>query len=701
MSGFQEIYKEKIYSGVLGKIIGVYLGIPVEGWDYEDIKETYGEIYSYIQEKTGETLIVADDDISGTFGFFKTVEDLNYDFSLTSKDIGNTWLNYIFENRTVLWWGGIGNSVEHTAYDNLKRGIPAPESGSIKRNGPVMANQIGAQIFMDAYAMMCAGDPEKAVWYAGQCARVSHDGLAVNAAEFLAALEAMAFEETRLDPLFDHCIRYAVYPDLQKLIDDVRNITAKEENWRSVRDWMNIHYGYHRYPGSCPIIPNHGMVLASILCGGDDFQRSLMIAVSSGWDTDCNAANVGCFNGIRLGLKGIEAGADLRGPVNDRIYVVTADGGSCVSDAVLESRKIIKAAQLRNNCTPDIQTKRFAFEFSGSLQGFGKCPLFLHENCKLQLENHGNGLEISLGCLAFGCYGRISTPTFLDPSEVQNRETVASPTLYEGQEIQVAVVSDHDENPVVGLYICYIDSGDIPHILYGRDLALQKGTSILRWKIPPFGGMPICRAGLEFKSEKRFDGKIRLAWMDWEGAPETFQQDGILMKNMWDTRPFWSKAFVSGAQHFGPNLNHTYSISHNDGNGLATTGTKDFKDYLVASKLTFSLHKKAGLVIRSNGHRRFYGAVVENGTRFSIIKQKDDNVSYLASAEVKYQEFQPYDMELKAIQNHLSAVFNGVTLEAEDSDGSYLCGGTGFLIDTGTMFADGFKIQGQHEKGEI
>ena len=90
MGGFNEGYKEKIYAGVLGKMIGVYLGIPVEGWDYEKIRKTYGEIYRYVQEKTGETLIVADDDLSGVFGFFKTIEDENFDFSITSRDIGNT-----------------------------------------------------------------------------------------------------------------------------------------------------------------------------------------------------------------------------------------------------------------------------------------------------------------------------------------------------------------------------------------------------------------------------------------------------------------------------------------------------------------------------------------------------------------------------------------------------------------------------------
>ena len=37
-------YEERVYAGVLGKIIGVYLGRPVEGWTYERITEELGEI---------------------------------------------------------------------------------------------------------------------------------------------------------------------------------------------------------------------------------------------------------------------------------------------------------------------------------------------------------------------------------------------------------------------------------------------------------------------------------------------------------------------------------------------------------------------------------------------------------------------------------------------------------------------------------
>lgn len=62
-------YREQIYAGVLGKIIGVYLGRPVEGWSYDKIRETFDEVKYYVHEKVGVPLIVADDDISGTFAF--------------------------------------------------------------------------------------------------------------------------------------------------------------------------------------------------------------------------------------------------------------------------------------------------------------------------------------------------------------------------------------------------------------------------------------------------------------------------------------------------------------------------------------------------------------------------------------------------------------------------------------------------------
>jgi len=174
-------YLERVYAGVLGKVIGVYLGRPFEGWTYERIVRQIGEITYYVHERLGKPLIVPDDDISGTFTFLRAMPDYGNSPDLTPAQIGQTWLNYLIERQTVLWWGGMGNSTEHTAYLRLKAGIPAPESGSAARNGLIVAEQIGAQIFIDGWAMIAPGDPERAADLARRAATVSHDGAAVHA----------------------------------------------------------------------------------------------------------------------------------------------------------------------------------------------------------------------------------------------------------------------------------------------------------------------------------------------------------------------------------------------------------------------------------------------------------------------------------------------------------------------------------------
>ncbi len=45
-----EDYVERVYAGVLGKIIGVYLGRPFEGWTNERILKELGEITYYVND---------------------------------------------------------------------------------------------------------------------------------------------------------------------------------------------------------------------------------------------------------------------------------------------------------------------------------------------------------------------------------------------------------------------------------------------------------------------------------------------------------------------------------------------------------------------------------------------------------------------------------------------------------------------------
>ena len=154
-------YLEKVYAGFLGMNIGIRLGAPVEPtiWTYDRIRNTYGDIHDYVKEFKN---FAADDDANGPVFFLRALWDDAANRPLEPQDVARAWLNYAREGVGMFWWGGYGRSTEHTAYLNLKAGIPAPKSGSIEQNGKIIAEQIGGQIFIDTWGLVNPDNPAKA-----------------------------------------------------------------------------------------------------------------------------------------------------------------------------------------------------------------------------------------------------------------------------------------------------------------------------------------------------------------------------------------------------------------------------------------------------------------------------------------------------------------------------------------------------------
>ena len=698
-------FAEQTYAGVLGKLIGVYLGRAVEGWSYSNIQSRFGEIEYYVNEQVNWPLIVPDDDISGTFLFYRALEDNGFPREITPMVIGNTWLNYIVEDKTVLWWGGLGRSTEHTAYLRLKAGVAAPASGSAALNSRAMAEAIGAEIFIDTWALCNPANPDRAAAMARAAASVSHDGVAVEAAVLLASMQAQAFVESNIDKLLEIGCSMVRDDLLLRVVGDVREQCARSGDWRVVRRWLGDHHSYAHYPGNCPMVPNHALLLASFILGGDNLQQGLKIAVSSGWDTDCNAGNLGCLNGIRLGLKGLEAGPDFRGPVADLMYAVSADGGECLSDAVIETRRIRRAASALSGGAYETPATRFAFEYPGSVQGFQLCPLHEGPQAITRVGNTNaacgdSGLEIRYEGLARGVTGSVSVPTFIDPkpraaADTSYFEVVASPSLYGTQTVRATLRTFSNENPNVRFYIVHYDGAGNLAKVTGEPLALERGDNRVVWRVPDVKGLPIYRIGLELMANRRLSGRIALIDMDWKGSPEAFVMAGAFDLSPglspFDTSTYWIKSFVSSARHFGPDIFSTFCLSHPGTNGVVTTGTRDWDDYEVSSRLTLDLHKAAGLVARARGHRRYYAGVVEKQTA-KLIKRTDAELEVLSQTPYRYAENANLNFALSVVGERLSFAIDGTELLAAQ-DGSIATGGAGFIIEEGTVPAYGFAVR--------
>jgi hypothetical protein len=683
-------YEERVYAGVLGKIIGVYLGRPVEGWTYERITDKLGEITGYVHDKVGVPLIVTDDDITGTFTFFRALEDNGYDPDLGAEAVGLGWLNYLIENRTILWWGGLGHSTEHTAYLRLKAGIPAPRSGSAELNGRETSEQIGAQIFIDAWAMASPGDPERAAKLARTAASVSHDGEAVYAATLLAAMEAQAFVEADLDRLLDTGLSFIPKDSIiARLIGDLREWRVGEPDWRVARERLADRYGYQRYRGNVHVVPNHGLMILSLLWGDDDFSRTMSIVNTGGWDTDCNSGNIGCLMGIKLGLPGLNGDIDWRGPVGDRLYLPTAEGGRAITDAVIEAGRIAAAGRRMAGDEPARPKggARFHFEFPGAVQGFAAVSDADSDAPSLTNVEGGSSTGLrSLRC-TFDHRGRgstrVTTPTYIPPDAINmiGYKLLASPTLHTGQDIQAAVELSGDiTGPVeVRLIVAHYTGKDELGWLRGPATALMASDRVeLTWLAPETGGQPIAAVGLEVSGQAR--GAIHLDWLSWSGSPT------VRLGRPDDGGTMWRRAWIDAVDVWEARQPETYRFSQNRGTGMISQGSLDWLDYRVEADVTPWMAAGAGIAARVQGLRRYYGLFLTGDGRARLVRANDD-VTVLAAVDVDVENFRTYQLALEVAGSRIRAwVDDALVAEVVDDSPRALRGGAvGLVCEEGTM----------------
>ncbi|MCC7209184.1 MAG: ADP-ribosylglycohydrolase family protein [Anaerolineae bacterium] len=664
-------YETRVYAGVLGKMIGVYLGRPFEGWTYERILETLGEITYYVHDQLGAPLIVTDDDLTGTFTFLRALPDHGNRRDLTPAQIGESWLNYIIEGKTILWWGGLGYATEHTAYLRLKRGVRAPESGSMARNGKTIAEQIGAQIFIDGWAMVAPDDPPFAAELARRAASVSHDGEAVHAAMLWAAMESAAFVESDLMRLMD--TSQSVIPRdslIRHLMDQIREKHAMEPDWRAARAWLAAHYGYDKYRGACHVVPNHGVMLLSLLYGEGDFCRTQTIVNTCGWDTDCNAGNVGCLLGIRGGLAAFEGGPDWRGPLADRLYLSSAEGGRGITDALRESYFVVNSGRALAGLPPVLPKDgaRFHFSLPGSVQGFTAA-----DPARCTVENVAAPWQPEQRCLRISGQGggRAFTPTFIPPEAIHMKgyALLAAPTLYPGQVVTASVIAG-DAPAAVGLYLDVYGDGDALVGLDGPSSTLGAAESgVLEWIVPDTDGAPIARIGL------KVDGAVYVDRLTWNGAPRTtFKRAPGSM---------WRRAWVDGVYRVRDSVDYPFMISQNDGTGLLMTGASDWRDVQVSAAISPALCKAAGLAVRVQGLRRFYGLLLCSHGKARLVRGPE---SVLAECAFDWEYDREYPMRLAAHGARIQGwIDDQLVFSVEDE--AYLDGGIALVVDEGSLAA--------------
>jgi len=708
-------YEEKVYAGVLGKLIGVYLGRPFEQWSHERIMEELGEINYYVNEQLNVPLVVTDDDITGTFTFLRALRENNYDPNISPKQIGQSWLNNLIENKTVLWWGGRGHSAEDTAYQNLKAGIEAPMSGSIETNGKVVAEQIGAQIFIDGWALVTPGDPEKAADLARRAGSVSHDGEAIYGAQMVAAMESLAFVETDINKIIDESKKYIPNSSLiYKLIGELQNMRAGNNDWMQAREFQAETYGYDKYLGGCHMIPNHAIIILSLLFGDDDLQKTLMIVNTAGHDTDCNSGNVGCIMGIKNGLEGLRNGPDYLTPIQDRMYCPTANGGETQTDALTEAYKVINTAKKMNK-EETVEPKngsRFHFEMPGSVQGWrssfknNKNISTIVQNTEYESSIGKRALEIKFDRVAPGVCSEAVVDTFF-PQELyeltgsarerffQSYNFISCPLLYSGQNIESEIIfKSNSQKPItVTCFINVFGEEDNYERMNSESVVLFPDKSQkLKWKIPSTEGNPITQVGFSIESDEANSGSLILNYLTFTGEPNCkFSKPKHIGKHKrgvkFSNAKMWKASWVDALDKWDSG-ERTFRVCKDSGRGMLITGTDLWKNYKVTSDIAIQRVKTGGLAARVQGLNRYYGLVISASNKLQLIKVINEP-KVLKEIDFDLEYYKDYKLSLKVEDNKLSGYLdNKVVLECTDNSDVLENGAMGLIVEDGTMVTD-------------
>lgn len=310
----------------LGRCAGCLLGQPVEGWDRARIEglcresgnlPVRGYLSSDLPAAVRETYRVVDrldwaggrpvhwinnvscmpedDDTNYTILALRLLE--TYGAGFTPDDVAECWL----QNLPMLHLC----TAERVAYRNLANGIFPPRS-AIFRNP--FREWIGAQIRADFFGYIAPGDPTRAAEFAFRDASVSHVRNGIYGERMVAAMLSAAAVTRDLHLILEAGL--SVIPAESRLARAVRLVAdawARGGGVREVVDGIHADYRESWEHHWCHVLPNARVVIAALLFGGGDLEASLGIALTSGFDTDCNGATVGSLVGMMQGASGLPA----------------------------------------------------------------------------------------------------------------------------------------------------------------------------------------------------------------------------------------------------------------------------------------------------------------------------------------------------------------------------------------------------------
>ena len=698
---------EKLYAGLIGMDAGMRLGAPVENpfWTYERLQSYYGDIRGYLREQRYYT---ADDDVNGPLIFVRALADNAMPETLTSEAVGETWLNYTRRGMGMFWWGGEDASTEHRAYMNLRRGVKAPRSGSIGENGKTAAEQIGGQIFADAWGLICPGDPARASALAAAAASVSHDGSGVDGARFMAACIAAAYTASSLDEVLDAGLRFLPEKcDYRRVVETVRayhRAHPAEADFRACRAMIAREFREEAYPGGYHIVPNAGICILAMLYGKGDLGRSIEISVLCGYDTDCNASNIGTILGVLGGLDGVPE--RYRRPINDLVTLSSVSGYLNLVDLSDKAKELgalscrMYGGALPNGVVcPKPGELRLDFPFPGSTHG-----LELSDKAEHTLRIVSGKAHSGMYCAELMTDGKCAGPVDLSFKAMLTRpdlheeryDPVFAAKVSPGQRVSVWMRSEQIAPAAVTVtpFVRRAMTGE--RVCIPAAVLPEGEWTEIAFTVPDLGGDAVHDVGWTIAVQPDVApwvmGRVYVDEITVTGTMDYTVDFSLQREEFSQLTPF-SFNDCAGKREADAMRLTAEALPYMSG-AQAYTGNYYLRDTAVAASVTVESGGSGLVLLHGQGTRRYYALGFSAPGECAALRYEDGTVIKLAAVPFAWQPGREYALRAEAKGDTLTLSVDGTpVLEAHDGRYSYGMPGLGFT-GAGTALWRNLHISG-------
>ncbi len=294
-------YEAKMKAGWIGQMVGVGWGVPTEfKWLGSMIPEN--EAPEWTPEMVNQ---FTQDDLYVEMTFLRTLELHGIDASIRQAGID-------FANSGYALYEANRNGRE-----NLRLGIAPPDSGHPEFNNH--ADDIDYQIEADYAGLISPGMPNSGIQLGEKFGRMMNYGDGLYGGQFVAGMYAEAFFEKDMEKVVRAGL--ACVPEgsqFHECITDVLNwYKANPDDWTAT--WQLIEDKYQKNPayrrGSCRglLIENFNIdakinaayIVVGLLYGKGDPDKTILLSMRCGQDSDCNPSSAGGVLFTSLGLSAV------------------------------------------------------------------------------------------------------------------------------------------------------------------------------------------------------------------------------------------------------------------------------------------------------------------------------------------------------------------------------------------------------------